>query len=259
MGAGWHGQFPPAASITAGKSDLQPPRQTAYALLMTHMTVQVELGAKRVFATAIDWPGWSRSGKTEEAALGALVASASRYAAVARRAGVPFTAPGSVADLEVAESVVGGSGTDFGVPSVAPEADDKPVSAADLKRLGALLGAAWATFDAAVEAHRGAELRKGPRGGGRTMTKIVGHVLEAEEAYLHQLGSKRPELAKDASVATRTAAVRDAALAALAARARDKPLADPNKVEKSWSPRYFVRRSAWHALDHAWEIEDRAT
>jgi hypothetical protein len=24
-----------------------------------------------------------------------------------------------------------------------------------------------------------------------------------------------------------------------------------------WKPRYFVRRSAWHILDHAWEIEDR--
>jgi hypothetical protein len=27
---------------------------------------------------------------------------------------------------------------------------------------------------------------------------------------------------------------------------------------KRWLPRYFVRRVAWHALDHAWEIEDRA-
>ena len=25
-----------------------------------------------------------------------------------------------------------------------------------------------------------------------------------------------------------------------------------------WLPRYFVRRAAWHVLDHAWEIEDRA-
>ena len=226
---------------------------------MSGIEVQVEGGAKRVFATAIDWPGWSRSGKTEEAALEALLASGSRYAAVAKRAGVTFAPPQTAADLQVAESVNGGSGTDFGVPSVAPEADEEPVSAADLERLQGLLVAAWATFDAAAERHRGAELRKGPRGGGRTMTKIVGHVLEAEEAYLHQLGSKRPKLAKDASVAARMAAVRDAALAALAARARGEPLPDPNTVKKAWSPRYFVRRSAWHALDHAWEIEDRAT
>jgi hypothetical protein len=24
-----------------------------------------------------------------------------------------------------------------------------------------------------------------------------------------------------------------------------------------WTPRYFVRRMAWHELDHAWEIEAR--
>ena len=24
-----------------------------------------------------------------------------------------------------------------------------------------------------------------------------------------------------------------------------------------WTARYFVRRSVWHILDHAWEIEDR--
>ena len=223
------------------------------------IAVQIERGTKRIFATAIDWPGWSRSGRTAEEALDALIASADRYASVASSAGMPFTSPRGLAELDVAAPVPGGSGTDFGVPSVAPGADAQPVSAADLRRLEALLYAAWATFDAAAETHRGVELRKGPRGGGRTMTKIMGHVLEAEEAYLHQLGSKRPKSAKDASVATRMAAVRDAARAALAARAREQPLPDPNKVKKAWSPRYFVRRSAWHALDHAWEIEDRAT
>jgi hypothetical protein len=24
-----------------------------------------------------------------------------------------------------------------------------------------------------------------------------------------------------------------------------------------WTPRFYVRYSAWHILDHAWEIEDR--
>jgi hypothetical protein len=26
---------------------------------------------------------------------------------------------------------------------------------------------------------------------------------------------------------------------------------------RKWTPRYAARRIAWHALDHAWEIEDR--
>jgi hypothetical protein len=37
-----------------------------------------------------------------------------------------------------------------------------------------------------------------------------------------------------------------------------KPVADPRQTKRPWSPRFFVRRSAWHALDHAWEIEDRS-
>ena len=28
-------------------------------------------------------------------------------------------------------------------------------------------------------------------------------------------------------------------------------------VGKKWPPRYAARRIAWHAIDHAWEIEDR--
>jgi hypothetical protein len=31
------------------------------------------------------------------------------------------------------------------------------------------------------------------------------------------------------------------------------PLAD-----RKWTARYAARRIAWHALDHAWEIEDRS-
>lgn len=224
----------------------------------SRVSIQVERGTRRIFATAVAWPGWSRSGKTEEAALEALLASADRYAAVAKRAGMPFARPGSISDLDVTSRADGSSGTDFGVPSVPPAEDEEPVSAADLERLTRLLQAAWETFDAAAEAHTGAVLRKGPRGGGRTLTKITGHVLEAEEAYLHQLGNKRPRAGAGASVASRMSAVRDAAIVALAARAKGESLPDPNKVRKPWSPRYFVRRSAWHALDHAWEIEDRA-
>ena len=29
-------------------------------------------------------------------------------------------------------------------------------------------------------------------------------------------------------------------------------------VERGWPQRYAARRIAWHALDHAWEIEDRS-
>lgn len=186
------------------------------------------------------------------------MASAPRYAAVAKRAGATFEAPGSVADLQVVEHLKGGSGTDFGIPSQPPATDAEPLSTAELRRQRALLEAAWATFDAVAAGAKGLQLRTGPRGGGRTLTKVIGHVLEAEEAYRHQLGSKRPPVASSASVATRMSAERATALDALERLVRGEPLPDPNQVRKPWTPRYFVRRSAWHALDHAWEIEDRA-
>jgi hypothetical protein len=25
----------------------------------------------------------------------------------------------------------------------------------------------------------------------------------------------------------------------------------------AWAPRYLIRRTAWHVLDHAWELEDK--
>jgi hypothetical protein len=34
------------------------------------------------------------------------------------------------------------------------------------------------------------------------------------------------------------------------------PPAGPRGGQR-WPARYFVRRAAWHVLDHAWEIEDR--
>jgi hypothetical protein len=74
---------------------------------------------------------------------------------------------------------------------------------------------------------------------------------EAEAAYLHQLGTK---------VAGReTAELRRDFVETLAAHAGGRPLPRPNKVRRPWGSRYAVRRSAWHALDHAWEIEDRSS
>ncbi len=239
---------------------LSAPRVAAYAARMTKpFRISIERGQRRTFATAIEWPGWSRSGTTDDDAIAALAATATRYARVMRRAGVAFPRGIEAGNFEIDATHGGGSGTDFGIPSIPPAEDDAPVTASDVRRLTKILSAAWAELDATAERHAGAILRKGPRGGGRPLTKIVGHVLESEEAYLHQLGSKRPKVAAGASVATRMAAVREAALAAFSARAKDEPLENPNAVRKAWTPRYFVRRSAWHALDHAWEIEDRAS
>ena len=75
-----------------------------------------EVGAKKAFVWAIDWPGWCRAAKTVDLAREALVEYAPRYAPVAKTAGL--TLPAAAVDaLRVVDSVKGGGGTDFGVPS----------------------------------------------------------------------------------------------------------------------------------------------
>ncbi|HKA98202.1 MAG TPA: hypothetical protein VKD66_18215 [Streptosporangiaceae bacterium] len=39
-----------------------------------------------------------------------------------------------------------------------------------------------------------------------------------------------------------------------------RPARGPARVylEQGWPARYAARRIAWHALDHAWEMEDRS-
>ena len=94
----------------------------------------------------------------------------------------------------------------------------------------------------------------GPRGGGRKLDDIVQHVLDGEGGYLRRLEYKRDKQAEtDAKLS------RQAMLEALAASARGEVPEEGPRGGKRWPGRYFVRREAWHVLDHAWEIEDRIT
>jgi hypothetical protein len=223
------------------------------------MDVYLETGPKKSFACALDWPGYCRSGESDDEALENLARYGDRYlAAVGRESG--FSPPTSTNDLVVRERLKGGSGTDFGVPSAEAKADDRPVDASELSRLRSLLTASWAAFDAIAEAAAGRELRTGPRGGGRGLDKIVDHVLGAEEAYVKAIGGSTAEVrAAVACAPDRMTAVRTLSLGTMADRARGVPVPEnPRRTAKIWSVRYFARRSAWHALDHAWEIEDRA-
>ena len=143
--------------------------------------MSLEIGSKRVFASALDWPGWCRSGKSIELALETLVGYAPRYAPVAARAGLAV--PAGLPDrLEVVEQVTGDAATDFGVPGAIIPAEQAPVDASEAARLAALVEAAWTELDQ-VAAGAPEELRKGPRGGGRDRTKMIRHVVEAEAGY----------------------------------------------------------------------------
>jgi hypothetical protein len=218
--------------------------------------VYTEGGARRVFAGAVDWPGWSRSGSDEEAALEALVAYGARYAAVVRKADGTFRAPSGTAGLRVVERLEGNATTDFGAPGMAPAADGRRIDAAELARLGKVLEACWAFFDAAAKEAAGVELRKGPRGGGRGVEAIVEHVQQAEESYVRKLAARAPKAGSD--VRSAMLETRSVVLDALSRAVTDGMPEKGPRGGALWTPRYFVRRTAWHALDHAWEIEDRS-
>jgi hypothetical protein len=211
------------------------------------LPVYLELGAKKVFACSIDFPGWCRSGKDEEAALEALASYAPRYAEVASRAKAAF--PSRALEFEVVERVKGKGATDFGIPHEIPKADAEPLTARQAARQVELMRAAWAVLDKVAKAAP-AELRKGPRGGGRDRDKMLGHVLGAEAAYGRHLGIKHPEPELGDTRAVK--ALRDDIAEALSGASDGSPLRP-----KGWPPRYAFRRIAWHVLDHAWEMQDR--
>jgi hypothetical protein len=117
-----------------------------------------------------------------------------------------------------------------------------------------ILKACWRAFDAAVEQAEGQTLRTGPRGGGRTLDGIVAHVVGAEQSYLSSLGGKVP---RSGGAEASPDLIRKTILTTLKTAARGEIEAYGPRGGKRWSPRYFVRRDAWHVLDHLWEIEDR--
>jgi hypothetical protein len=219
--------------------------------------VVIEAAAKRTFVATTDWPGWARGGKTEEGAIEAFVTYGPRYAAVIHGI-APIRPPGKPSDLNVIEHLDGDSGTEFGIPSSTAKADLRPIDDAELARQIAILEASRRAFDTAANKAVGVSLTTGPRGGGRTLDKMVRHVVEADQAYLQQLGSSRPDgrWSHPKSTAPRSGNCR-------CRRSRRAYAASTHRTRtpsgSSGSRAIFVRRAAWHLLDHAWEIEDRSS
>ncbi len=186
----------------------------------------------------------SRPGKDEGLALEAW--HDTRLVCVGRHeGGLAFGDRVSVEDLEVMERDPGNASTEFGVPGRVAELDLHRVTSAEARRLTDLVIASWEVL-AEVAAGAPAELRKGPRGGGRDRDTIVAHVEEAERSYARSIGIRLPAAASIAEV-------RAAIVEVLGLSSDGSPLPGG-----AWTQRYAARRIAWHVLDHAWEIEDRS-
>lgn len=218
------------------------------------MKAYVESGQRRVFAVALDWPGWARSARGEDDALKALVDYGPRYLRTVGAAAKSLELPTDVADLSVVERLAGNATTDFGAPDAISEFDRQPAAEAELERLLALLRAAWKAFGGAADAAEDKTLGpSGPRGGGRSLDRMREHLRESDASYISAIGGRR--MAQGA----KWPEVQDGLVEAVRERARGElPDIGPRGGER-WPARYAIRRTAWHSLDHAWEIEDRQT
>jgi len=206
---------------------------------------------KRSVAFALDWQGWSRGAKTGELALATLESYRERYRPIANLAGMAseFDAAGS---LEIVEEKVGTGSTDFWGISFSPSSTEiDPMDEAALERGITLLRACWEFFDA-VAGRVSPEMRKGPRGGGRERDEIVRHVFRVESLdFARQVGLQMPDgpiLAGDALRQYREDYV--AGMHAYNTGQFERRM-------RSWTLPFLVRHTAFHTLDHAWEMEDK--
>ena len=214
------------------------------------LRVILEIGKKRrVVAGALDWPGLDRWGTSEDNATEKLLSYVPRYAGVAERAGLTGEF-NRARDVEVVERVPGSSSTDFwGIAHVPSDIEREILSADDLERRLDLLRACWAYFDDAA-ARAAPELLPGPRSAGRSRDLIVRHVYVTEP----EQNSRKVEVRTERDVVLTPKGLakhREAYLDAIRA------YNGAGKPARTWPIQFLIRRTAYHAMDHAWEIEDR--
>jgi hypothetical protein len=206
---------------------------------------------KRSVAFGLDWPGWNRGATSAELALETLESYRERYRPIAGLAemGDEFDAAGP---LEVVEDRVGPGSVDFWGISFSPSSTEQgPMGEAEFERAITLLRACWTFFDG-VAARVSPEMRKGPRGGGRDRDRIIRHTIRTEsEDFAKQVGLRIPEeaaLTPDGLRQHRSTYVE-------AMRAYNA--GEVQRRMRSWTLPFLIRHSAFHTLDHAWEMEDK--
>jgi hypothetical protein len=221
--------------------------------MANHIRVMLEIGpkGKKVVAVAPDWPGLARGAKTEEAAIERLLSYVPRYAPVTKLAGMEAAFPVTPV-VDVIEHYPGTGSTDFwGISFAFSNLDQQTMSDEDLVRELTLMRACWAFFDD-VRARVSAEMQRGPRGGGRDRDRIVRHTFAAEQDWAKKIGVLTPDGAMLTDEGLE--AHRDAYCQAIQEYHSQGKLA--GKMAK-WPLRYLIRHTAFHTLDHAWEMEDK--
>lgn len=181
------------------------------------------------------------------------MAYSERFTAVARECGAVFKAP-TIEAIEVVERLRGGPVTDYGAITQPIVSDRTPLTADRRDLIAGLLKAAWVAFDdeygrVPVE-ERGLKPKVGRSPDGFRM-----HLLETDAWHLSAFGGSYKKPGPDDIDGE--AVVR----ASLIDNVRRLPLGEPFSPFKrhglEWTTVFAARRSIWHALDHAWQLEDQ--
>jgi hypothetical protein len=219
-------------------------------VVANHLRITLEIGpkGKKVVAVAPDWPGLERGAKTGEGAIERLRSYSLRYAQVAKLAAMDAEFD-AITSVEVVEQYAGTGSTDFwGISFTFSSIDKQRMPGDELERELTLMQACWAFFDD-VRSRVSAEMQKGPRGGGRDRDRIVGHIFANEQDWAKGLGVRTPDGAMLTGEGLK--AHRDAYCHAI----RDYHA--QGKLAGKWPLRYLIRHTAFHTLDHAWEMQDK--
>jgi hypothetical protein len=217
------------------------------------MRVTLEIGPKgrKVVAVAVDWPGLEQGAKTQEEAIQRLHSYIPRYSKVAKLAAMEAEFD-IIKDIKVVEQYPGTGSTDFwGISFAFSSIDKQAMSVDELERELRLMQACWTFFDD-VRAHVSAELQQGPRGGGRDRDEIVRHLFVNEQGWVKMLGVLTPDEAMLTKKGMK--AHREGYCRAIRDYHSQGKLA--GKIAK-WPLRYLIRHTAFHTMDHAWEMEDK--
>lgn len=218
---------------------------------LNRLTLEIGPKGKKVVAVAPDWPGLERGAKSAEDAVEKLRSYVPRYAQIAKLAEM-YTEFSTIQNFDVVEQYPGTGSTDFwGISFAFSSIDKQGMSGDELERELALMQASWRFFDE-VRERVSAEMKKGPRGGGRDRDHIVRHTLSVEQDWAGGVGVPVPDdviLSGKALKNYRDAychGIRDYHSQGKWAGKRAK-----------WPLRFLIRHTAFHTLDHAWEMEDK--
>jgi hypothetical protein len=218
---------------------------------LNRVTLEIGPKGKKVVAVAPDWPGLERGAKTEEDAIERLRSYFPRYAQVAKLAEMDAEFA-TLKNVNVVEEYPGTGSTDFwGISFAFSNIDKQAMSVEELERELTLMQACWAFFDD-VRRRVSAEMQKGPRGGGRDRDHIVRHTFAAEQDWARMIGVLTPDGAMLNGKGLK--AHREAYCRAI--RDYHSHGKSAGKMAK-WPLRFLIRHTAFHTLDHAWEMEDK--